>query len=218
VTSSCCWGAPERARPPSAHTIGPLNEKQQTSVERISASASHLRDLINEILTFQQLNTVKATVTRSALNAVELARSCLYMAEGLAAGGLELRLDVPGEHVRLETDEQKLRQVLVNLLSNAIKFTEEGWVELSVQSEGDRVVFAVTDTGLGIDANEIEEIFQPFTQLNRGYTRSVDGTGLGLSISRHLVQLLGGEITVESTPGQGSTFTVSVPGRLPEHD
>jgi signal transduction histidine kinase len=90
--------------------------------------------------------------------------------------------------------------------------------ELGIRSEGDRVVFFVTATGLGIEEHEIEEIFKPFVQLNRGYTRTVDGTGLGLSISRHLAGLLGGEITAESTPGEGSTFTVSVPARLPERD
>jgi PAS domain S-box-containing protein len=200
------------------HTLGPLNEQQQTSVERISDSARHLRDLINEVLTFQQLNTVQATITSSTVDAGELASGCLNIVRGLAAGDLELRLDLPAHELPMKTDAQKLRQILVNLLSNAIKFTETGWVELKTRSHGDRVVFAVTDTGLGIEEHEIEEIFQPFTQLNRGYNRTVDGTGLGLSISRHLVGLLGGEITVDSTPGEGSTFTVSVPDRLPERD
>jgi K+-sensing histidine kinase KdpD len=120
---------------------------------------------------------------------------------------------------------EALRQPLLRLLDGVhagessatvnVDLTED---ELGIRSEGDRVVFFVTATGLGIEEHEIEEIFKPFVQLNRGYTRTVDGTGLGLSISRHLAGLLGGEITAESTPGEGSTFTVSVPARLPERD
>lgn len=127
---------------------------------------------------------------------------------------MELRLALPDQPVPMETDVQKVQQVLMNLLINAIKFTERGRVELSAYPENDHVVFSVSDTGIGIPPEDFERIFEPFTQLDTGYTRTVKGTGLGLSICRHMLGLLGGEIRVRSAPREGSTFTVRVPSRL----
>jgi signal transduction histidine kinase len=115
----------------------------------------------------------------------------------------------------LESDERKLRQILVNLVGNAIKFTAVGGVTLRVDEEGDLLVFRTQDTGIGIDPSHLEEIFEPFRQVSQGRARAATGTGLGLTISRQLARLLGGDLVAESTPGQGSTFTLTVPVRAP---
>jgi signal transduction histidine kinase len=101
--------------------------------------------------------------------------------------------------------------VLVNLAGNAVKFTERGEVRLSVLATADEVHFAVRDTGIGIAAEDMESLFQPFQQLDTGLTRRYGGTGLGLYISQRLATLLGGRIDVESEPGRGSTFTLVLP-------
>lgn len=196
--------------------VGPLNKQQARSVDRIRASAGHLTGLINEILSFQKLQSAAMVRTSSSTDARELARQACSLVEGLAASRLDLRLDLPDQQVQLVTDSQKLRQVLVNLLTNAIKFTEEGFVELRVRSTDGNVHFAVADSGIGIEPSRFEDIFRPFTQLSTGFARTSEGTGLGLSISRSLVELLGGEIRIESTPGEGSTLTVVLPKEVPE--
>lgn len=193
--------------------MGPLNEQQQKSVERIRVSAAHLRELISDLLDFQRREADSLAAQIAPAEACEIAREALSIVRGLAVGRLDLRQDLEDHEIPLETDPGKLRQVLVNLLGNAIKFTDEGWVELRLRDQGETVLFAVRDSGIGIDAAELERIFQPFTQLDRGYTRTVEGTGLGLSIARQIVAGLGGELSVESTPGEGSTFTLVVPRR-----
>jgi signal transduction histidine kinase len=131
-----------------------------------------------------------------------------------------LRIVCPSDIGTMETDVPKLRQVLFNLLSNAAKFTEHGTVTLRAErpeadpgSQAPRpdILFEVTDTGIGIHASQIGKLFQPFSQIDSSVTRRFDGTGLGLALSRQLCLALGGDIDVESTPGQGSTFRVRLP-------
>ncbi|HEY5218257.1 MAG TPA: ATP-binding protein, partial [Gemmatimonadaceae bacterium] len=119
------------------------------------------------------------------------------------------------EPIRLTSDVDKARQVLVNLAGNAVKFTDAGEVRLSVQREGREVHFCVRDTGIGISAEDLERLFLPFAQLESGLTRRYGGTGLGLYISRQLAGLLGGRIDVKSAPGIGSSFTLVLPQELP---
>lgn len=197
-------------------TVGPLNEQQVKSIARIGASARHLAGLINEILSFQKLESAAMVRTSTPTDARELARQACSMVEGLAAGRLDFRLHLPDHPVPMVTDSQKLRQVLVNLLTNAIKFTEKGFVELRVRASNGKVHFLVEDSGIGIEPSRFEDIFRPFTQLSTGFARTSEGTGLGLSISRSLVDLLGGEIRVESTPGEGSTLSVVLPREFAE--
>ena len=141
------------------------------------------------------------------------------MIEPLAQGkGLAFRVDVEQAPDEIFTDAGKLRQILVNLLGNAVKFTDQGEVALRVQAEGDQVVFTVRDTGIGIPPEAQGKVFDPFWQAEQGYTRQAGGTGLGLSVTRQLAQLLGGNVAVESTPGQGSTFTVRLPARCPQSE
>jgi CheY-like chemotaxis protein/anti-sigma regulatory factor (Ser/Thr protein kinase) len=118
---------------------------------------------------------------------------------------------LPPELPPLVTDEDKVRQILINLLSNAVKFTEAGTVTVSARPEDGRVIIVVKDTGIGIPPDKLELIFEEFRQVDAGTTRRYAGTGLGLSISRRLARLLGGDLTVESTFGSGTTFTLAVP-------
>jgi signal transduction histidine kinase len=111
------------------------------------------------------------------------------------------------------SDQEKMRQILINLLSNAVKFTEKGAVTVRARHDGDRIVVDVSDTGIGIPEGALAFIFEQFRQTDDSTTRRYGGTGLGLAITRHLAHLLGGNITVESTLGAGSTFTVTLPRR-----
>jgi signal transduction histidine kinase len=141
----------------------------------------------------------------------------LAAAEGLVAPqvrakGLALAVGECARDVAVRADPEKLRQVLVNLLSNAVKFTDRGGrVDLVCQAAGDRVRLVVRDTGIGIPGEKLEEIFEPFVQVRADLTRTAEGTGLGLAISRDLARGMGGDLKAESTPGEGSTFTLTLP-------
>src|SRR5207245_8058438 len=119
----------------------------------------------------------------------------------------EIETDLPP----LFTDQDRLQQILINLLSNAVKFTEEGTITVTARRRDGEIAIAVADTGIGIPAEALERIFEEFHQVDNSTTRQYSGTGLGLSISRHFARLLGGDITVLSAPGVGSTFTLTVP-------
>jgi signal transduction histidine kinase len=109
-------------------------------------------------------------------------------------------------------DAEKMQQILLNLLSNAIKFTPAGGaIRVAARAHGDAIRIAVSDTGIGIPADRIEAVFEPFVQLARGPSSAREGTGLGLAISRDLARAMGGDITVDSVPGKGSTFTLALP-------
>lgn len=128
------------------------------------------------------------------------------------AKGLAIVLDLPDEPLDLTTDVDKARQVLVNLCGNATKYTEDGEVRLQARSEGDRVVFVVSDTGIGIAPENYERIFERFWQVDGESTRAAGGLGIGLAAAREYARLLGGDVTVESELGSGSTFRFWLPG------
>jgi signal transduction histidine kinase len=125
--------------------------------------------------------------------------------------GIRFHAPQPEGMDTIETDPRKVRQILGNLLGNAVKFTDQGEIEFTTWSRDGSMFFQVRDTGIGMSAEQIERIFEPFWQAQQVNTREVGGVGLGLSVTRELTRLLGGEVTVESTPGKGSTFTVSLP-------
>jgi signal transduction histidine kinase len=141
-----------------------------------------------------------------------LAREVIEELEPIAqAGGLELCLEVPSAATAW-SDRMRLRQVLLNLISNAIKFTPSGgraWLRASSGPDGLHI--EVSDTGVGMAANQLQRIFDEFVQIEEGTTRRHDGTGLGLALSRRLADLMGGRLTVTSSVGQGSTFRLALP-------
>jgi PAS domain S-box-containing protein len=197
-----------------ARISGDLTDKQRRQIDRIRASARHLLQLIEEILSFARIESGGDEVRPELVDAATLVDEVVAVTEPLAAGkGLEFRIDAkPG--VALETDAGKARQVLVNLMSNAIKFTDRGSVTISMRPQGEHVVFDVADTGVGIAADQIDRIFDPFWQAERPNTRRVGGTGLGLSVSRRYVRLLRGDLEIRSEPGRGTCVTVTLPLRL----
>jgi signal transduction histidine kinase len=115
----------------------------------------------------------------------------------------------------MQTDPMKLRQVLLNLIANAVKYTDNGTVSLATEASNGVVNFVVNDTGVGVDGQHLEKIFEPFWQVEHTTTRRAGGTGLGLAVTRQFVEMLGGRIQVDSTLGEGSTFIVSIPRSSP---
>lgn len=198
-----------------AEVSGPLTERQRSQIGRVRTSARHLLQLIEEILAFARMETGGEDVRVEPASVAHVAAEAVGAIEPLAeAKGLELRLELNGEdETELTTDTTKLRQILVNLLSNAVKFTRSGWVVVRYRSHDGSAHFEVQDTGIGIPEEQHQQIFDPFWQVERPNTRHVGGTGLGLSVSRRYARMLGGDIEVESTPGQGATFRVHVPMR-----
>ena len=202
---------------------GPVTAMQHADLARIQTSQRHLLGLINEVLNYAKLETgtVRYDVTDVSV------RNALLAAEELVAPqvrsrGISLTVgDCPFD-VLVRADGEKVRQILVNLLSNAIKFTDAGGrIDLlcdgsaTPSDTGDdappTVAISVRDTGIGIPAEKVEMIFEPFVQVRSDLTRTAEGTGLGLAISRELASAMGGTLTVESEPGAGSTFTLRLP-------
>ncbi|HEX7120277.1 MAG TPA: ATP-binding protein [Longimicrobiales bacterium] len=195
-----------------AEVSGPVNDKQRRQLERIVASANHQLRLIDEILTYARMEAGWERISVASADLRGIVASAAAVAEPLARNkGLDFRVDLPAAPIQIRTDGDKLRQILWNLLSNAVKFTEKGAVTVRARPERGGAVLEVRDTGIGIAPEEQARIFEPFVQIEAVLTREKGGTGLGLAVARRLARMLGGDITVESRPGVGSTFTVHVP-------
>jgi CheY-like chemotaxis protein len=192
---------------------GNLSPEQVKYARGISSAGNDLLALINDILDLSKIEARKVEVTRTAVNLNELASRLAQTFEPLAEQKqIYFRvIKSPELPVTIDTDAQRLGQILKNLLSNALKFTERGEVALEIAPRGEQVEFAVRDTGIGIDEEHHQAIFEPFRQADGTTNRKFGGTGLGLSISRELARLLGGQISLESRPGQGSTFRLLMP-------
>lgn len=193
---------------------GNLSAEQVKFARTIESSGNDLLTLINDILDLSKIEAGHVEIQATQVSTERLASDLRKMFEPLAQQrGLELDIALADDAPRsIETDRQRLEQVLKNLLSNAIKFTERGSVTLSISSkDDDQIEFAVADTGIGIAPEQRDAIFDAFRQADGTISRKFGGTGLGLSISRELVRLLGGTIRVTSEEGKGSTFIVDVP-------
>ena len=195
----------------------PLSEEQKELADTAIHSAKSLLDIINDILDFSKIEAGKFKLDSVEFNFSELCESVSsLLAAPAQSKGLEFNCDIqPDMHTEVRGDATRLRQVLVNLIGNAIKFTLQGEVSLKarrvVEDERNIIIcLSVRDTGIGMKADEMSRLFMPFEQAEHGATRRFGGTGLGLSISRNLVELMGGEIGVESEPGIGSTFWFTV--------
>jgi PAS domain S-box-containing protein len=195
---------------------GQLSDEQSKTVQRIDANSKHLATLINDVLDIERIEAGRMPLQISQFSVHEVVREVMEELQGvIAQSTARVDLALSSELPRLKSDRQKLKQILVNLLSNALKYTKEGQVEISAQQDGreGRITLAVRDTGAGIAPEDHSRIFEPFQQAKRVITRPQGGTGLGLAISRRLARMLGGDITVRSELGAGSTFTVALPVR-----
>jgi signal transduction histidine kinase/DNA-binding response OmpR family regulator/CHASE3 domain sensor protein len=192
---------------------GNLTEEQVKFAQTIYGAGNDLLMLINDILDLSKIESGKMEVHAEPVPLEKLREGLLRTFEPIARDKkLEFSVSlVEGLPLMIETDAQRLDQVLKNLISNALKFTERGEVGVSVEARGERIEFAVRDTGIGIAKQQQNIIFEAFRQADGTTNRKYGGTGLGLSISRELARLLGGDISVDSEPGRGSTFRLSLP-------
>jgi PAS domain S-box-containing protein len=192
---------------------GPLTEEQTRALERISASQKHLLAIINDILDYSRIEAGHLAYEKAPVQLDQAVAEVSAMLQPQAiARGVDLVYVPDTEPVVALADRIKVEQILLNLLSNAVKFTPEGGrITVGWREDGGHAVATVADTGIGIPADQVEEIFEPFVQVGRSLTSRHEGTGLGLAISRDMARAMDGDLTVESTPGEGSTFTLSLP-------
>jgi signal transduction histidine kinase len=196
---------------------GAVNAEQADALVRIQASQQHLLGLINAVLNYARLEAgrvqydVADVHVRDALREVETLIAVQARARALTLAVAPCESDERGPLV-VRADAEKLRQILLNLLSNATKFTAPGGhVAITCDADGASVRVHVADTGRGIAADQLARVFEPFVQIDRSYSTQDAGTGLGLAISRDLARGMGGELSAVSTPGVGSTFTLTLP-------
>ncbi len=194
---------------------GELNLKQLQSLHSIEESGRHLLTLINDILDLSKIEVGKLTLEMGPISVSDLCQASLRLVQQAAhKKQLQIEQTLDSTVPILEGDERRLKQILVNLLSNAVKFTPPGGrIGLEVQTNPDqsRVEFTVWDTGIGIAAADMPRLFQPFVQLDSSLAREYSGTGLGLSLVYRMTRLHQGSVSLQSEPGQGSRFTVSLP-------
>ncbi|MEN3942590.1 PAS domain S-box protein [Prosthecobacter sp. SYSU 5D2] len=193
---------------------GPLNAKQKEYLGDILNSGQHLLHLINDVLDLAKVEAGKMELNPECFqpqNAID--QVCAVVKPSAQKKRMQVKVSVSAEVGMVMLDQQKFKQVLYNLVSNAIKFTDDGGlVQITVMPcANDRFTLAVTDNGIGIQPEDIKRLFQEFEQLDSGAARRYEGSGLGLALTRKIVELQDGHIGLESEPGKGSTFTVTLP-------
>jgi signal transduction histidine kinase len=201
-----------------------LDEDQAQYVQLTVTSTNRLTRLLSDILDLSRVEAGMLTIHEAEFEVQELAQSVTDLFTVMAGDkGLALHSDIdPAIPARLIGDEARVRQILFNLVGNALKFTDNGSVHLgmialSAAKGGDvRIMFSVADSGVGIAEDSLDNLFKPFVQVDGSYTRSYQGAGLGLAIVRRLVELMNGNIDVESAVGEGTTVHVVLPFKLPE--
>src|SRR2546422_1063229 len=195
--------------------FGELNPKQEEYLQDIMSSGRHLLSLINDILDLSKIEAGRMELEPSAFDLPAALEGCLTLVrERATRHGITLGLTVDEHLGQIVADERKVRQVVLNLLSNAVKFTPQGGrVAINAVRADGATEISVSDTGIGIAAQDQELIFEEFRQAGGDYTRKREGTGLGLALARKFVELHGGRIWVKSEMGKGSTFTFALPER-----
>lgn len=191
-------------------------------LERIRTAGRHLLSIISNVLDLSKIEADRMQLNPETFSLRRLLDDVVTTIEpAVATNHNTLETDFPGDH-QVTSDPTKLRQILFNLLSNAAKFTENGTIVFTVQipqqQQNPQLVFRVDDTGIGMTDEQLDEVFEAFSQADQSTTRKFEGTGLGLAITDHFTSMLGGSIDVESTPGEGTTFTVTVPLRTTDDE
>jgi signal transduction histidine kinase len=191
---------------------GEVSERQRAYLDRIKDGARHLEGIIDEILAFSRMEAGQEFVHRRRVDLRDVVRHAGDLVRPLARQkelGFEVKL--PPEPAIVETDPEKVLQILRNLGTNAVKFTDEGQVRLETLRDHTHHLVRVADTGIGIRREHRERVFEPFWQVEQSNRREVGGTGLGLAVARRLAELLGARLSLESAPGRGTTFTLAIP-------
>ncbi|MCZ6592889.1 MAG: ATP-binding protein [Alphaproteobacteria bacterium] len=187
--------------------------ERASDLQKVRSSGRHLLGLINDILDISKIEVGKIELNIGPVDLTNIVSEVESTAVPLMeVNQNRFKIVAPENIGAIESDDQRLRQILLNLVSNAAKFTKDGDIDLTVERNGDGWVrFAVRDTGIGMSAEQIDRLFEPFSQADSTITQRFGGTGLGLSISQRFVEMMGGRITIESELGAGSCFTVWLP-------
>ncbi len=192
---------------------GPLTDEQHKYMSRIRHNQAHLLQLVNELLDLGKIESGRIELNPAAVPVQRVVDSAYTMiAPQILARKLHLDVDAGDPTLHFHADRDRVEQIVLNLLSNAVKFTSPGGnVHIIVSADAKEICFSVKDTGVGIPADKLEAVFEAFYQVEGSQSRAYGGTGLGLAISRHLARAMGGDLTVESVLGKGSTFTLGLP-------
>jgi signal transduction histidine kinase len=195
---------------------GPLTAEQTRQVEFIRSSTRELTEMVNDLLDLAKVEAGRITISPEWFEMVDLFAALRGMFKPIVATGtVSLVFDEPDGEIKLYTDDKKLSQILRNFISNALKFTPAGEVRVTAERIGDdQVEFAVTDTGIGIAAEHLPNLFADFVQIDVRLQKRLRGSGLGLSLARKFAQLLGGTVAVTSELGKGSRFSVTLPIKI----
>ncbi len=197
----------------SERMFGEVNEKQAEYLKDIHESGRHLLSLINDILDLSKIEAGRMELEVTTFDLpTALSNAMTLIRERAQRHGIQLGMEVDPALGEFSGDERKFKQIMLNLLSNAVKFTPDGGkVDILATRANGAVEVAVRDTGIGIAPEDQQAVFEEFRQVGRDQMRKAEGTGLGLALTKRFVELHGGAIRLHSTPGQGSTFTVSLP-------
>ncbi|KAA0255845.1 MAG: response regulator [Acidobacteria bacterium] len=188
-------------------------------MRKVHTAGKHLLGLINDVLDLSKIEADKMELYLEVFEVAQVVKDVASTVQPLVEkNGNVLRTNCPADAAKMRADLTRVRQILFNLVSNSCKFTEKGTITVDVTRKrdpgGDMVLFRVSDTGIGMTAEQVAKLFQPFTQADASTTRKYGGTGLGLAITRRLCRMMGGDVTVESEPNKGTAFTVSVPAEV----
>lgn len=202
------------------HVDGPLNAEQARQVGFIQTTAMEFSEMVDDLLDLAKIEAGRVDISPAWFDMVDLFQALRGMFKPVVTNAeLNLVFEEPRGLPPLFTDDRKLSQILRNFISNALKFTPRGEVRISVEAcDGDRVRFSVADTGIGIAPEFHTRVFEDFSQVGSPLQNRLRGTGLGLALSRQLAELLGGRVDLQSVPGEGSVFSVTLPTRLPQPD
>ncbi|MET0310775.1 MAG: ATP-binding protein [Burkholderiaceae bacterium] len=195
---------------------GPLTDEQDKQVRFIQDTAAEFAEMVDDLLDLAKVEAGRVEISPAWFEMVDLFSALRGMFKPVLTNPeLSLVFEEPEGVPKLYSDNRKLAQILRNFISNALKFTSRGEVRVSARAtEGETVTFSVSDTGIGIAAEHHHAIFKDFSQVDSPVQKRLRGTGLGLSLSKRLAELLGGSVTMESEPGKGSVFYVTIPVRL----
>jgi PAS domain S-box-containing protein len=192
--------------------FGTVSDEQRKMIQKVDANSNRLAALINDVLDISRIEAGSVPMQITTFSVDHLVREVMDGLEELIAGApVRVQIDLADGLPKITSDQQKVSQILVNLITNATKFTHQGEIRVSGRSNHNGIELSVKDTGVGIPEKEHERIFEAFQQAAGTSAKSAGGTGLGLAISRRLARLLGGDLTVQSAAGSGSTFTLTLP-------
>jgi signal transduction histidine kinase/CheY-like chemotaxis protein len=195
----------------------PLTPDQAKAIEKVLKNGKHLLELINDILDFSKIEAGRTPINIDSGEISEIISNVMVTVEPMVTTkGVKLIQEVEPELPILNTDILKVKQILLNLLSNAAKFTDQGTISISAKKHGDMISISVKDDGIGIEPKNLDRVFEEFSQIDSSNARKYKGTGLGLPIAKNYARLLGGNLTVQSEFGKGSTFILILPPAFPQ--